>query len=181
MAHPVTCTICGNRFDRDIIPSVQTAARRYAHASCIPDNQNVLPIVETKTKKKEKKKTQEDEDLKALKDYINQKYKDKANWVLIMHQIKQYKEENNYTYSGMLKSLIYFFDIQHNGIEKSNGGVGIIPFCYQPARDYYYSLWLAQQQNENKVVQEKEKVVVIKQPWRPNVFKKFFNLGEEDE
>ena len=98
-----------------------------------------------------------------------------------MKQLSQYEREHNFTYSGMLKSLIYFFEIQHNGIDKTNGGIGIIPFVYQSARDYYYALWVAQQQNEDKVIQVKEKEVIIKAPRKPSLFKKLFSLGEEDE
>ena len=72
----------------------------------------------------------------------------------IQKQIKQYVDDYNYTYSGMLKSLIYFYEIKHNSIDKANGGVGIIPYIYKRAHDYYYSLWLAQQKNEAKDISE---------------------------
>ena len=172
MAHLVKCVICGKSFDRDSIQAVRHGARRYSHATCEPDNTDFVPLVVKKV---------EDKELTALKAYIAEKYKDKANWALINRQIKQYKKENDYSYSGMLKSLIYFFEVQHNGIEKSNGGIGIIPFVYKQTRDYYYSLWVAQQQNQDKVFENKEKEVVIKEPRKKGLFKKFFSLGDEDE
>ena len=66
-------------------------------------------------------------------------------------QVKQYREEYNYTYSGMYKALKYFYEIKGSDVKKANGGIGIIPYIYKQAHDYYYALWEAQQRNENKV------------------------------
>lgn len=72
----------------------------------------------------------------------------------IQKQIKEYIKTYNYTYSGMLRSLEYFYGIKKNNIEKANGGLGIIPYIYQEAYNYYYTLWLANQRNEHKDLQE---------------------------
>ncbi len=176
MAHSVICSICGAKFDRDKVQAVKSGARRYAHYTCMPDGE-LVPLPE---------KPAEDEDLIKLKDYINQKYGKSANWALINKQIKTYTTENKYSLSGILKSLVYFYDIKHNSAEQSNGGIGIVPFCYQAAFDYYYSLYLAQQQNENKDVQQiTSKVREITIPL-PHVEKKkkifsFFNEEIEDD
>ena len=50
----------------------------------------------------------------------------------------------------MLKALVYFYEIKGNSVDKANGGIGIIPFIYNDAYNYYYSLWLANQKNEDK-------------------------------
>jgi hypothetical protein len=50
----------------------------------------------------------------------------------------------------MLKALIYFYEIKGGSVEEAHGGVGIIPFIYQDAYNYYYNLWLANQKNQNK-------------------------------
>lgn len=115
--HLVKCAICGEMFDRDSIQAVRHGARRYSHATCEPDNTDFVPLVKSK---------EQNPDYITLMNYINQLFGKKANYALINRQIKQYKEENGYSYSGMLKSLIYFFEVQHNGIEKSNGGIGIL-------------------------------------------------------
>lgn len=180
MSHYVLCKICGKRFDRDVIQAVRVGSRRYAHAECDPENKDFVPLDETKKKKKEEKSLEE-EDLTKLKSYINKKMGKMANWVLITRQIKQYKKDYNYTYSGILKSLIYFIDVKKNGLEKSNGGIGIVPFTYNEARDYYYALWLAQQQNKDKLIKDTVKEIIIKEPRKSGVIKKFFDLGENDE
>ena len=144
MAHVVICSVCGCKFDRDKIQAVKSGARRYAHYDCLPTGE-LVPLPE---------KPAEDPDLTKLKDYINEKYGKAANWALINKQIKTYTTENNYSLSGILKSLVYFYDIKHNSVEQSNGGIGIVPFCYQAAYDYYYSLFIAQNQNDNKDIKK---------------------------
>ena len=169
MAHYVICSICGKRFDRDKIQAVKSGARRYAHQSCKPDGELVpLPQV--------------DPDLINLMDCIKEIYGDKANYALIKKQIKQYQEENNYSLSGIQKSLIYFYKVKGNSLDKSGGGIGIVPFVYKDAYNYYYSLFVAQSQNENKNLQQitsKIKEIIIKPP---KIKKKIrlFNLGEDE-
>lgn len=51
----------------------------------------------------------------------------------------------------MHKALKYFYELKGNDIKKANGGIGIIPYVYSQAHDYYYSLWEAKQKNENKI------------------------------
>lgn len=77
----------------------------------------------------------------------------------IQKQIKQYIEEYNYTYSGIKKALVYFFEIKSNPISKANGGIGIVPYVYQQAYNYYLALWQAQQKNQDKVVEEYRPVI----------------------
>lgn len=115
MAHLVKCSICGEQFDRDKIQAVRTGARRYAHQTCNPDGE-LVPLAE---------KPKEDKDLTKLKEYISKLYGDKANWHLIMKQIKDYQKEYNYSLSGILKSLIWFYEVKGNSLEKSNGGIGM--------------------------------------------------------
>ena len=171
MAHNVKCSICGCTFDRDKIQAVKTGARRYAHATCDPNNKDLVPLL---TK-------EEDPDLTKLKEYINELYGREANWALINKQIKTYTTENKYSYSGILKSLVYFYKVKGNSIDKSNGGIGIVPFTYQAAYDYYYSLFVAQSQNQQKDVKgitSKVKEITIPLP-QIRITKRFFNLDDE--
>ena len=170
MAHLVICSKCGKQFDRDKIQAVKSGARRYAHYECMPDGE-IVPLPQPK----------EDEGLTQLKQYIEKLFGNSVNWPLIMKQIKTFKEENGYTYSGMLKSLIYFYDVKGNHVEKSKG-IGIIPFAYKDAYNYYYSLFLAQSQNEKvdfKEITSKVREITIKPPCIKKKIK-MFNEEEED-
>lgn len=180
MPHPVICSVCGKRFDRDVEPAVQTGARRYAHAACCPDNKQILPIVV----KKEKVKTKEDEELEALKNYINNLYGASANWQMITKQIKQYKKDYKYSYTGMLKSLIWFYEVKGNSTENSNGGVGIIPYVYQDAYNYYYNLFVIQSQNKNVntdlILNNRVREIIIPTP-EIKEKKRMFKLQDDEE
>ena len=171
--HNVKCAICGETFDTNLVQAVKHGARRYSHATCEPDNKDFVPM-EVKV---------EDKDLTNLKDYIKKLYGNKANWILINKQIKDFQKEYGYSLSGMLKSLVWFYEIKGNSPEKSNGGIGIIPFAYQNAYNYYYDLFVAQSKNENKDVKEiitKTREITIKPPERP-IKRRFFKFLNDDE
>jgi hypothetical protein len=54
VAHFVKCSICGERFDRDKEPFVQTSSRRYAHEKCFHDSENNKSIEEKDKEELEK-------------------------------------------------------------------------------------------------------------------------------
>ena len=172
MAHLVICSVCGKRFDRDKVQAVKTGARRYAHYDCAPDKE-LVPLP----------KNEENPDLKKLKDYINQLFGKNANWAMINKQIKTYITENQYSYSGIMKSLIYFYEVKGNSIDKANGALGIVPFVYQQAYNYYYSLFVAKSQNEQKDIEtiiSKTKEITIPLP-KIVLPKRFFKFLDEEE
>lgn len=160
MAHNVICKICGKQFDRDKIQAVKCGNRRYAHYTCYPEGEKIpLP-----------QRTQEESDLIKLKSYINYLYGKKANWALIMTQIKEFQQKDNYTLTGILKTLKYFYEIKHGSVENSNYGIGIVKFCYQDATNYYYNLFLINE--KNKEVQSKNLNIVKEIEIEPPSIKK---------
>lgn len=114
MAHLVKCTVCGQSFDRDKIPAVKSGARRYAHLKCCPDGERIeiqAPPI--------------DEDLENLESYIKQLLKEDYINARVKKQLKNFKEQYGYSYSGILKSLVYFYEVKKNPIDKANGGIGM--------------------------------------------------------
>ncbi len=170
MGHYVICSKCGKRFDRDKVQAVKTSARRYAHYECFPEGE-LVPL------------PKKDEDLIKLEEYVQKLLGKDYNKARVNKQIKEYVELNNYTYSGILKSLVYFYEVKGNNKEKANGGIGIVPFIYQDAYNYYYNLFLAKSQNEHKDIfkaTEKVREITIKPPTVVSP-KRFFNLDNEEE
>ena len=152
------------------MPFIQVSKRRYAHKEC--------------SMSEDEKKLQENKDREELYDYIMKLFNISFVDPKIQKQIKKYIEENNYTYSGIKKALVYFFEIKGNSVEKANGGIGIVPYVYTQAYNYYYSLWLAQQKNEDKVVQEyipKIKEIVIPIPEKNPRKRKLFSFLDDEE
>lgn len=173
MAHYCICTVCNQRFDRDKVQAVKTGARRYAHLRCKPDGEKVpLPNIEV------------DEDLQKLEDYIKKLLNEEYVNARVRKQIKDFKEEYGYSYSGMLKSLVYFYEVKGNSKEKANGGIGIIPFIYKDAYNYYFELFTAQNKNQSKDVisyTSKIKEITIKPPTVYIPPKKLFDLDDKEE
>ena len=54
-------------------------------------------------------------------------------------------QDNKYSYSGIYKTLKYFFEVRGHPIEKANGGIGIVSWVYKEAYNYWRALWEAQQ------------------------------------
>lgn len=175
------CAICQQKFDRNKIQAVRHGSRRYSHSTCEPDNTDFVPMEEDKPKPPTKKEIKEkkETELSHLKNYINSLYGSKANWPVIMRQIKEY-QKIGYTLSGIEKSLKYFYEIQKNSPEQSNGGIGIVAYCYAAAYQYYLDIYLANQQNENKILNIEEKEYIIKPPKSRGLIKKLFSFGEEE-
>ena len=160
--HLVKCFYCGQTFDANTEPFVKPRANRYAHAACHVQA--------------ESNKTQEERDYEALVEYIKALLGNPNPRV--WKQLKEYKDEYGYSYSGILKTLIWWYDIRHNDIEKANGGIGIVPYVYNDACDYYYALYLAQIANEDKDIEHlqmrvREFTIETPQPQRrpPRLFK----------
>ena len=167
MARSTKCPICELMFDRDKCEFVHIK-NRYYHKVCY-DNMMAT-------------KTQEEKDLESLENYIKKLFKDDFINPRIRKQMKTFKEQYNYSYSGMLKSLIYFFEIKGNDVEKAKGGIGIIPYVYKDAFNYYYALHLAQEKNKDKDVSKyviEGKEIKIKPPQLKPKQKRLFNMEEE--
>ena len=169
MSHYVVCSVCGARFDRDKVQAVKYSARRYAHQTCFPQGE-IVPL------------PQKDENLVKLEDYVQKLLGDDYNKARVNKQIKDYVAEG-YSLSGILKSLIYFYEVKGNSKDKANGGIGIVPYVYKDAYNYYYSLYLANLQNQEKDVKEitsKVREITIPLP-KITLPKRFFNVEVEDE
>lgn len=137
--HVVKCFYCGKSFDTNLEPWVKPNSKRYAHELC---HQRAI-----------KEHEQENVDKEALYDYIKNLFGYEIIPTGVLKQIKKYIEENHYTYSGILKTLKYFYEVKHGNKEKSGGRIGIVEYCYEDARRYYYEIWQAQEINKDKPVE----------------------------
>lgn len=166
------CSVCGESFDRNRIQAVKSGARRYAHQTCLPAGE-LVPM---------ERSLEDEPDYQQIIDYCYKLFGEEHNIAMTKKYIKKFVSENKYTLSGIYKALYYFFDIKHNPIDKANNSIGIVPFCYQDAYNYYYNLFMSQQNlqkaGEFKTV-EKEKV--IKPPKSKGLLKKLFKIEVDDD
>lgn len=160
----VKCLYCGEMLERNSYECMKVTVRRYAHVKCVKE----LPPEEIKRQ----------QDYENLKDYINELFGKSADWAMITKQIRQYTGDG-LTYSGMLKSLKYAYEVKKEDKEKANGQLWVIPRVYKQAYEYYYDLWLKQEQNrdaEKAVIREVEIRIC---PPRARHRIKLFDLGED--
>ena len=167
--HKVKCKYCGQVFDRDRVPFKQVSERRYAHMACAVAAEN--------------EKTQAEKDKEELEQYIMELLEEEYISPRVRKQINSYVDQYNFTYTKKKKALIYFYEVKGNDKAKANGGIGIIPYVYRDAFNYYYSLWIANQKNEDKIIADyrpQVREVRIPVPQRRPHRRKLFSFFEED-
>lgn len=117
MAKLVKCPYCGEQFDRETTPWKRVLTNRYAHQSCA--EKNLLADTERKN----------------IIDYVGVNV-ERPNWPVIRRQIKNYTDRG-YTLEGIYGTLVYAFEIKKISRYEGNGGIGIVPYLYDEAREYY--------------------------------------------
>ena len=124
------------------------------------------------------------DDKEKLMLYIIKLYKIKDDYVLprFSLQLSNYEKEYNFTYSGMLKALQYWYEVKKHPVDPSKG-LGIIPYVYKQAYDYYYALYLASIANEGKDMNDyipKDIEVTIVSPERHIQKRRLFTFLDEE-
>ena len=162
----VICAYCKKEMSKKDDDCIMISNGKYVHKAC-----------------EELEEKREKTDKEQLEDYIKKLFNIPYVDPMIKKQINKYITEYNYTYSGMQKALHYFYVIKGNDIAKANGGLGIIPYIYQKAYNYYYDLWVAQQKNQNIQVElyvPKVVEIVIPPPKRVERKRKLFSFLDEE-
>lgn len=169
MAHIVTCYYCNGRFDRDKEPFVQVSARRYCHKECAPKEKQVVV-------------NKEEQDYNDLVEYIKKLFKMPVLLNMINNQIREYKSKYGYSYSGMRKTLYWFYELKNHPVKGYDKSIGIIPYVYNDAMDYYYHLYLAEIAAKEDIQLPPDKKIIIHSPTCvPELAKRRpFNLEDEE-
>lgn len=127
----VKCLYCGQQFNRDKEEWVKPRANRYAHKNCYENRDTVV---------------KEKEDFFAfVKNILGTQY----NYNKVNSQSNKYLKEGK-TYKELEQTLDYFYNIKKNSIDNAQGGIGIIPYVYEEAMQYYSQ----KEELSNKVVEK---------------------------
>lgn len=170
--HIVKCLYCGEQFDAQ--PEGENTLwmkpnpRRYAHLTC--------------SQKASLEKTQEEQDLEIIYKKVKELEGANFNFIRTKRVLENMVKKYEYTYSSILKTLTYFYEIKGNKLKEGMGALGIIPYVYNDAYNYYYNIYLAQQK-ANKKITEKQKVIEIEPPRAKSNPVKLFDMDfiEEDD
>lgn len=115
--HVVKCKYCGEEFDTNE-EEYQVEGRRYSHLACWG------------------KKQEENDWINKIHDLMKSKLQDGYSKYKIDKQIKTFLDEGKKA-SGIYKTLEYWYVIKNADTSKANGGIGIVPFVYQEAKNYH--------------------------------------------
>ena len=162
----VVCAYCKKSFNKKDNEYVKVG-QKYSHKVCA-----------------ELEDKREKTDAEKLDIYIMNLYNTDFVSPRIKKQINQFIKDYNYTYSGIHKALIYYYEIKKRPLDTRYTGIGIVPYVYQDAYNYYYALWLAQQKNESKDINKyipKEWEIHIPVPQRNVKKRKLFSFLDEEE
>lgn len=145
-----TCPYCGKSVDKKI-EQFEKFKNRVYHLECLNNFKQTLLERE------------------ELINFINTYYTSnnvQVAWPVVGKQIKQYVEEYGYSYKMIKYALYYFYVIKCNPISKSKGNIGIVPYIYNEALEYYNKTQKIKQMQEkdNRTYQKEEKVVKIRLP-----------------
>ena len=172
-AHMVKCLFCGKVFDaqesgKDII-WYKPRNNRYAHIEC--------------GKQKEAEKTQDEKDYERLYYYVKEQQKNNFDYIKFKKIVEAWHKDYNFTYNGMYYSLIYFYEVKKNSKQKFiDGSIGIIPFVYKDAENYYYNIYIASQRaGTGNYDATRSQTIEIPPPAAKQRVPKLFNLDMEDD
>lgn len=178
MAHYVICTECNKTFNRDKVPCRPSPSHkgRYAHVEC-PKSEEVK-IKLKKNKSEVEIKANDDE--KTLLISTIEKIFGKVTQRIYL-QISGFIKQG-LSYKQMRQALEYFFIVKENPVEKSHGGIGIVPWVAEEAREYYEKIEKnreAARQSLSSYCNETE-TVVIPSPSRKKELTTGFFIEEEE-
>lgn len=164
--HLVKCLYCGKTFDANLEEYVKPRANRYAHKACAEGQD------------------QKEQEKEELQQYIKELFSITAITPKIRNQIKSYSEKG-YSYTSMKKTLQYFFEVRGNSLEKANGGIGIIPWVWDEAMQYWKDIEESKEKNKDTKMEEfvlPVREVHIKPPERSPLryIKKLFTFLDEE-
>lgn len=128
-------------------------------------------------------------DRKELYETIIRIFKLKAPGPANYNLIKKYVSMG-YTYKGMTRALIYCYEIKNNPTFKANERIGIIPYVYEEAKEYYQKKEEQMKEIEKnaiKISEKGEQFILVKaepEPERRDIYKKIdfinpFDIEEE--
>lgn len=98
----------------------------------------------------------------------------------INSQLKTFTTKYPFTYKGILNALTYHFEVKNGSKTKADEGIGIVPYVYEEAQEYYSRLTNKQEKvakTVEKLLEQKPVIMKIKKD-NGKKEKPLFNLEE---
>ena len=101
-------------------------------------------------------------DKEALENYIRSLYNLTELPYPITKQIENFISQQGYTYSGIQKTLYYFYELNKNNPDSHKSTIGIVPYIYDEAKAFFQSLHEANESNKDFIQEERTVHIKLK-------------------
>lgn len=138
------CRVCKGSIDRNIeiegVDWIMPSRNYIYHKKCYEDWKN---------------QTSREKDefwIDMIYDYLSRDLKIPYNYWMCEKQRMNFVRKKRMTNKGIYFALKWFIEVKGGSMEKSNGGIGIIPYIYEESCDY----WISQEQKNKGFIEELE-------------------------
>lgn len=185
MASYVMCRVCKQRFNREkllegvdwIMPSKNYYYHKDCYESWISDKGNI-------------KATRADEQwIGYIWDYLRRDLKLPLDYKKCESQRQNFIKNKHYTNKGIFFALKYFYEVMNGNGDKSEGGIGIVPYVYADSTAYWQEKYARQKEVleliEKQMEERQNRPVVVMKPrtkrkeWKDN-FALIEELGDDE-
>lgn len=139
------CPYCDKMFDITKEEYCMVGQRRYAHKECY-----------------DKYHTEDDDKVEDIYTFLREEVCITCDRAQCERQRKNFILKMGYTNEGILNALKYFYKVKKQSPGKSGNRIGIVPYVYNEAKEYYDILGKKQKEITKMVIaQQKQKPMVI--------------------
>ena len=147
MAHIVKCRICKQQFDTAKEEYVIVGKQSYYHKKCYDDWVSAI--------NNPRKSGDADFYKEAVIDYLYRDVKMAIDFVKLDRQWNNFiKPERKMTPKGIFFAVKYHFEVQKGSVEKSLGGIGIVPHIYNDSKEYWSNLEVRKEGTIEAIIQQ---------------------------
>lgn len=146
------CLYCGGDIDISVEDYRMPRTNRYAHKKCYEEHYNP------------------DEDyIGVIYSFLKEEVGISYDYQQCERQRVSFIQKHGYTNEGIYNALRYFYLVKKQSPEKSGNRIGIVPYVYNEAKEYYETIAKKKKQIERGLktqVEKGAKVMVIRGPER---------------
>ena len=146
------CLYCSGEIDISKDDYCMPRTNRYAHSKCYQENYSP-----------------DDEFISQIYDFLKSQ-KISYNYPECERQRNHYITKLGYSNEGVLNALKYFYLVKKQSPSKSGNRIGIVPYVYDEAKEYYAKLAQRQKQiarGVEKQLNKQEVVIKVTAPEKP--------------
>ena len=141
---PCHCRLCKEVIDRNTevegVDWIMPKKNQFYHKSCYESWRAASP-------------TEDEEWVEYIYDFISRDLKVKYDYFMCEAQRKKFLKENKMTNKGIFFTLKYFYELKHGDWDKGHGGLGIVPYVYNEACNY----WILKERESKGIVAQIER------------------------